>query len=41
MLKIGSEPAQAAREWHPSTVLPRVAVLIGAVALSQVADEAT
>lgn len=38
-LKIGSVPAQAASVWHPSTALPRVAVLTGAVALSQVADE--
>lgn len=40
-LKIGPVPAQAARAWHPSTVLPRVAVLIGAVAPSQVTDEVT
>lgn len=40
-LKIGPVPAQPARAWHPSTVLPRVAVLIGAVAPSQVTDEVT
>lgn len=36
VLKIGHVPAQAARAWHPSTALPRVAVLRGAVVPSQV-----
>lgn len=40
-LKIGPVPAQAARAWHPSVALPRVAVLIGAVAPCQVTDEVT
>lgn len=40
-LKIGPVPAQAARVWHPSTALPRVAVLMEAVAQSQVTDEVT